>query len=186
AHSGLAAARLGVELTEGTVMQDPDEVAAILQELARMEVGISIDDFGTGYSSLGYLKRFPVNDLKIDRSFVRDIATDRDDAAIVNATIGLAHTLDVAVVAEGVETAEQLDFLIRHGCDFAQGFLFSRPVPADEFAALLAEGRTFAPTAAVERPPERAGAARPARNRAKRTAGPRKRTRRAATRLRRR
>ncbi|MCZ7562658.1 MAG: EAL domain-containing protein [Burkholderiales bacterium] len=182
AATGLAAASLGVELTEGTVMQNPDEAVAILHELAARGIGISIDDFGTGYSSLGYLKRFPVNDLKIDRSFVRDIATDRDDAAIVNATIGLAHTLDVTVIAEGVETAEQREFLIRHGCDYAQGFLFSRPAPADEFAALLAQQRPFAPNGADDWSQERAGASSSAGERAAPAASPRTSRRRAATR----
>jgi diguanylate cyclase (GGDEF)-like protein/PAS domain S-box-containing protein len=161
AGTDLAAGRLGVELTEGTVMQDPDEAVAILHALAKMGIGISIDDFGTGYSSLGYLKRFPVHDLKIDRSFVRDLATDADDAAIVAATIGLAHSLDVAVVAEGVETSEQLGFLVSHGCDFAQGFLFSPPVPAEAFTAMLAEGRKFVPRVPVARAPGTKVARRP-------------------------
>jgi diguanylate cyclase (GGDEF)-like protein/PAS domain S-box-containing protein len=185
AGTDLAAGRLGVELTEGTVMENPDEAAAILHALAEMGIGISIDDFGTGYSSLGYLKRFPVHDLKIDRSFVRDLATDQDDAAIVAATIGLAHTLDVAVVAEGVETSDQLGFLVGHGCDFAQGFLFSRPVPADAFAAILAEGRAFVPSATARNAPARpaarsgGGAGKPTKGRgAGRTAAKRAKARR--------
>jgi EAL domain-containing protein (putative c-di-GMP-specific phosphodiesterase class I) len=143
AQTGLPADRLALEITEGTVMDNPEAAAATLRELAAMGIGISIDDFGTGYSSLGYLNRFPVRDLKIDRSFVRELDTGGDGAAIVTAIIGLAHSLGVKVVAEGVETAEQLAFLIAQGCDAAQGFYLSRPIPIAPFGALLAERRTF-------------------------------------------
>lgn len=141
--SGVPANRLELEVTESAVMQDPERTVATLRELKRIGVSLSLDDFGTGYSSLNYLKRFPINTLKIDQSFVRDITTDPDDAAIAAAVISLAHILRLSVIAEGVETAAQLGYLRQHGCDEIQGYYFSRPLPADQFAALLLEGRVL-------------------------------------------
>jgi EAL domain-containing protein (putative c-di-GMP-specific phosphodiesterase class I) len=111
----------------------------VLQELRAMGVVISIDDFGTGYSSLNYLKRFPVDKLKIDRSFVVDIGLHPDNAAVVEAIVNLGHSLGTRVNVEGVETRDQLDFLLSHNVDEAQGYYFSKAVPGDEFAALVRE-----------------------------------------------
>ena len=135
--SDLNARYLELEITEGTVMHRADEVVVTLARLDEIGVRLSIDDFGTGYSSLSYLKRFPVHKLKIDQSFVRDITTDADDAAIVRAIIAMARSLDILVIAEGVETEEQLAFLGKLLCDEYQGYLFSKPVPAGEFAGIL-------------------------------------------------
>ena len=131
-RAGLQASDLELELTESSVMRDPESTASTLRKLSDAGVRIAIDDFGTGYSSLAYLKRFPLDALKIDRSFVRDIATDQNDAAIVKTIISLAEHLGLHVVAEGVETEEHLGFLQSNGCRFAQGFLLSRPVPSEE------------------------------------------------------
>jgi len=136
-ETGMPAIRLELEITESVIIQHSEEVNARFQALDSMGVRISIDDFGTGYSSLSYLKRLAIHQLKIDQSFVRDINSDPDDAAIVSAIIAIAHSLDVDVVAEGVETAEQLAFLRSLGCDTAQGFFFSKPLPAEEFERLL-------------------------------------------------
>ena len=137
AHSRLDPQLLKIELTESTAMHKPDFVAELLLRVADLGVGISVDDFGTGYSSLSYLKRFPVSELKIDRSFVAGITHAGDDAAIVQGTIALAHGLGKTVVAEGVETDEQLRFLTQLGCDTAQGYLFARPLPAAEVRGWL-------------------------------------------------
>ena len=141
---GIAPACLGIEITESTVMGDPDKAVAALTRLKDIGVGISLDDFGTGYSSLGYLKRFPIDVLKIDKSFVDDVTTSSSDAAIARSVISLAHNLDMRVIAEGVETRAQVDFLTEHGCDEMQGYYFSRPLPAEAFTALLREKRMLA------------------------------------------
>ena len=136
--------QLEIELTESMVMKDVDRAISVLRNLKALGVKLSIDDFGTGYSSLSYLKRFPIDELKIDQSFVQDIATNTDDAAIVLAIISLAHSLRLRVIAEGVETASQLDFLRQHGCDEMQGYHFSRPLPAAELGKLLQQRKCLA------------------------------------------
>ncbi|QAU34219.1 EAL domain-containing protein [Janthinobacterium sp. 17J80-10] len=140
-ESGIPATMLEAELTESAVMTDPARAIQALHEIRDLGVTISIDDFGTGYSSLAYLKRFPLDKLKIDAAFVRDIASDSDDAAIVLAIISLAHSLGLTVIAEGVETAEQVAFLVENDCDEMQGHYFSKPVPTDEALQLLKRGR---------------------------------------------
>ncbi|MBI3779366.1 MAG: EAL domain-containing protein [Gammaproteobacteria bacterium] len=143
-ETGVDPRRLDIELTESALAQNPETISGVLNNLERLGVQISIDDFGTGYSSLSYLKRFPVDVLKIDQSFVRDITTDPDDAAIVMAIIGMAHALGIQTIAEGVETKEQLEFLRKHGCEAMQGYYFSKPLPAADVAALLREKRSLA------------------------------------------
>ncbi|HEY4081597.1 MAG TPA: EAL domain-containing protein [Burkholderiaceae bacterium] len=130
-------AQLEVELTESVLMADPEWANQVLQQLHRLGIRISIDDFGTGYSSLSYLKRFPAQTVKIDRSFIHGLPVDKDDIAITEAVIAMAHSLRLKVVAEGVETAEQLDTLRRLHCDEAQGYLLGRPMPAAELAKRL-------------------------------------------------
>jgi diguanylate cyclase (GGDEF)-like protein/PAS domain S-box-containing protein len=131
---------LEVELTESAVMDDPERAIIILQRLRSLGLRISVDDFGTGYSSLAYLKRFPINAVKIDRSFVKDLPEDSEDGAIVRAILELARALGLEVIAEGVETSEQLDFLRCSGCAQVQGFYFSRPLPASGIADWLKRG----------------------------------------------
>jgi EAL domain-containing protein (putative c-di-GMP-specific phosphodiesterase class I) len=121
-----------VELTESLLLSDVDDAIAKMTELRSIGVGFSLDDFGTGYSSLSYLKRLPLDQLKIDQSFVRDVLTDPNDAAIARTILSLAHSLDLGVVAEGVETEGQRDFLLLSGCKAFQGYLFGRPVPVGE------------------------------------------------------
>jgi EAL domain-containing protein (putative c-di-GMP-specific phosphodiesterase class I) len=145
--TGLPAENLELEITESTMMHRAEEAAAVLRALHETGVQLSLDDFGTGYSSLAYLHRFQVHTLKVDQSFVRDIKSDRDDAAIVSTVITLAKQLKLKALAEGVETREQLAFLRTRGCDSYQGFLFCRPRPAAEITQLLAGLREPAPKA---------------------------------------
>ena len=148
AESEVRPGAIELELTESMMMQNVQHVADLLMELKLLGLHISVDDFGTGYSSLGYLKRLPLDALKIDRSFVRDVPGDQDDVAITSAVVALAHSLRLKVVAEGVETDEQLAFLRELGCDEIQGFLLSKPVPAEGFEALLRRDVRLGPVAA--------------------------------------
>ena len=125
----LPAGVLELELTESVIMDNPERAIETMQRITALGVGISVDDFGTGYSSLAYLKRLPIGRLKIDRSFVQDLGHDADDAAICASIIGLGHLLDLRIVAEGVETEQQLHWLRERGCDELQGFLLGRPQP---------------------------------------------------------
>ena len=147
-ETGLDPAALEFEITESMVMHNPQQAVDLLVKLKAMGIHLSIDDFGTGYSSLSYLKRFPIDSVKIDRSFIRDIPGDADDAAITQAIIAMAHGLRLKVIAEGVETTEQLHFLRDHGCDEMQGYYLSTPLLHDEFFRLLREraepGTSFA------------------------------------------
>jgi len=136
-RSGLEARWLELEITESVLMQEPEQAAATLVRLKALGVRLSIDDFGTGYSSLAYLKRFPIDKIKIDRSFIRDLCHDPDDAAIVRMVLGMARELQRTVIAEGVESEAQLGFLLAHQCHEYQGFLCSPPVPAAQVPALL-------------------------------------------------
>jgi EAL domain-containing protein (putative c-di-GMP-specific phosphodiesterase class I) len=133
---------LELEITESLIMHDPEKVIALLGELKNTGIIISIDDFGTGYSSLEYLRRLPLDALKIDRSFITHTVSNPDDAAIARAVIAMAHSLNLKVIAEGVENNAQLEFLRGLDCDEAQGFLFSRPVPPDECARLMSTAVT--------------------------------------------
>jgi diguanylate cyclase (GGDEF)-like protein/PAS domain S-box-containing protein len=142
AETGLAPHYLEIELTESAIMHNGEDTVTTLSELAALGISIAIDDFGTGYSSLSYLKRFPVDRLKIDRSFVADIGSPGGNETITSAIIALAHSLELRVIAEGVETAAQLDFLVARDCDEMQGFFFSQPLPASEIPSLLLNSRT--------------------------------------------
>ena len=144
ARSGMPASSLELEITESAMMRYPEQATIMLNKISELGIRVSIDDFGTGYSSLSHLKKFPIDELKVDQSFVRDLTSDNDDAAIVSAVIGLAKSLGLSVIAEGVETIEQLRFLKNLDCDQMQGYYFCRPLPADEFRKLLESGRKLA------------------------------------------
>ncbi|MBF0234299.1 MAG: EAL domain-containing protein, partial [Desulfamplus sp.] len=131
---------LDLELTESMLFDNIERNIAFMEDLKNLGISLSIDDFGTGYSSLSYLKSFPVNTLKIDRSFVMDIPEDKDDMAITSTIISMAHSLGLEVVAEGVETRIQADFLRARGCTCVQGYLFSPPVPEEKLLELLKKG----------------------------------------------
>jgi EAL domain-containing protein (putative c-di-GMP-specific phosphodiesterase class I) len=136
-ETGLDPSVLELELTETVLMKHAESTAAILRSLRAKGVRVAVDDFGTGYSSLSYLRKFKIDALKIDQSFVGQITNTNDDATIVVAVISMARSLNLKVIAEGVETLEQLLFLRAHECDMAQGYYFSRPLPPEEFVALL-------------------------------------------------
>ncbi len=140
AATGMPPGNLELEITEGLLMREPDKVADILSVMRDMAIRVSIDDFGTGYSSMSYLKRLPIDTLKIDRSFVSDVTTSADDAAIAAAIISVAHKLRLNVVAEGVETLEHVQFLRENRCEMAQGYYFSKPLPAAELPSILRTG----------------------------------------------
>ena len=148
AATALRPQSLTVEITESSIMGDINRTMAVLEELAALGVRISVDDFGTGYSSLSYLKHFPVNMLKIDKSFISDVTTDPNDAAITAAIVAMGHALELRVVAEGVETEAQVQLLRRLGCDLIQGHFVSRPMTANDFARYLRQkGVSPRPTA---------------------------------------
>ena len=144
ASTALAPNRLDLEITESVFLQDEANILATLHQLRDIGVRISMDDFGTGYSSLAYLRSFPFDKIKIDRSFVRDMPDRSDCRAIVRAVAGLAATLNIATIIEGIETEEQLEMAKTEGCNEAQGFLFSKPMPAREVAEFLAQRRRVA------------------------------------------
>jgi EAL domain-containing protein (putative c-di-GMP-specific phosphodiesterase class I) len=136
--SGLDPALLELEITESAMMNNPEQAAALMQQIRMLGIGLAIDDFGTGYSSLSYLRRFPLSTVKIDRSFVHDLSQDKDAQALTDGIITLAHGLRMKVVAEGVETVEQLEYLKVRGCDEIQGYWLCRPVPAEELCKFMA------------------------------------------------
>jgi diguanylate cyclase (GGDEF)-like protein/PAS domain S-box-containing protein len=138
-ETGMQPQLLELEITEGMMIHDPGQAIKLLTSIKEMGIRLAIDDFGTGYSSLGQLKHFPIDTLKVDRSFIRDIATNSGDKAITEAIIAMGKTLSLTVVAEGVETIEQENFLREHACDEMQGFYFSKPIPADDFASFLSD-----------------------------------------------
>ena len=139
-ETGLAGARLELEITEGVLVDDVGRATSVLRRLKSLEVGIAIDDFGTGYSSLSYLQSFPFDRLKVDRSFVSRLHCDAQSDSIVRAIIDLGHGLGLSVIAEGVETQAQFDFLAQEGCDELQGYFIGRPAEISVFSALTAGG----------------------------------------------
>jgi EAL domain-containing protein (putative c-di-GMP-specific phosphodiesterase class I) len=149
AETGMEPALLQLEITESTLMQNPKSAVATLTAFKKIGVGLAIDDFGTGYSSLASLKLFPVDTIKVDRSFIRDLPNDTDDQGIVDAIIAMGRALGLTVVAEGVETREQVEFLGAHHCDQFQGFYFSKPVPALELAEYLGRTHSASPVVAL-------------------------------------
>jgi EAL domain-containing protein (putative c-di-GMP-specific phosphodiesterase class I) len=138
---GVHPTTLGLELTESILVENATGAIATLNELKQLGIDIAIDDFGTGYASLSYLKQFPFDTLKIDRSFVSDVTSDAQNQAIMTAVIQLAHNLNLKVTAEGVETEAELAFLSQQQCDAMQGYLFSRPIPAAEMETMLFRGK---------------------------------------------
>jgi EAL domain-containing protein (putative c-di-GMP-specific phosphodiesterase class I) len=150
-ETGLAPQYLELELTESLLLSNADVVFSVLRELNQMGLKLAIDDFGTGYSSLSYLTQFPVSKLKIDRSFIRNVATNPDDAAIATAIIGMARSLNLKVIAEGVEDDAQMDFLRAHHCDEIQGYYFSKPLSVEDVADMLSKDQSFGATEELPR-----------------------------------
>ena len=148
--TGVNPKKLKLELTESLLLNDVKDIISKMTVLKARGIGFSLDDFGTGYSSLSYLKRLPLDQLKIDQSFVRDVLTDSNDAVIARTIVALAQSLGLSVIAEGVETEEQRDFLAANGCTAYQGYLFGRPMPVEQFSAR--SGATAGATQAVARP----------------------------------
>jgi EAL domain-containing protein (putative c-di-GMP-specific phosphodiesterase class I) len=146
---GLESNGLDLEITESAMMKDVDNSQDKLRQIAKLGVHISIDDFGTGYSSLAYLKDLPINTLKIDQSFIRDLKEDFAETSIVSAMIQIARGLKLRLLAEGVEKAHQLEFLIKNDCDVCQGYYFSKPMPLDEATELLAKQKSYYPSKPV-------------------------------------
>jgi EAL domain-containing protein (putative c-di-GMP-specific phosphodiesterase class I) len=176
AETGFDAAHLCLEVTESVLIEDPDASTQTLAELKTLGVQIAVDDFGTGYSSLEHLRRFPIDSVKIDRSFIRGLPESSEDVAIVGAVIELGHALNLSVVAEGVETSDQLGNLQNAGCDTAQGFLFSRPEHPDVIDALVLTPVLPDGEEADEPEPHKPVAPKRRRNRKARASGGRRRS----------
>jgi EAL domain-containing protein (putative c-di-GMP-specific phosphodiesterase class I) len=159
ATSGMSPTLLQLEVTESMVMQNVPRAVRVLDSLSSRGIRLAIDDFGTGYSSMSLMKQFPIDTIKIDRSFVRDLPDDSEDKAIAQAIISMGKALGMTIVAEGVETTEQETFLRDHACDEMQGFLFSKPVPPRQLADLLRTGLTTSPPLQPELVPQASGLA---------------------------